>query len=70
MREFLDKVKKNIEYLECHLGYQDELEELAQQEVPTEKLAEASGEENYHVKETVNQCLPIAVGLKVSYSES
>ena len=66
MREFLDKVKKNIEYLECHLGYQDELEELAQQEVPTE----ASGEENYHVKETVNQCLPIAVGLKVSYSES
>ncbi|XP_012415183.1 ferritin, heavy subunit-like [Trichechus manatus latirostris] len=44
VREFLDKQMKNIEYLEYHLVYQKELEELVQQEALFVKPAAKSDE--------------------------
>ncbi|KAF5923899.1 hypothetical protein HPG69_010328 [Diceros bicornis minor] len=42
---FLDKQKRNIRYLENQVGYQKELETLAQEESLSEKPAETSGKE-------------------------
>uniref|UniRef100_A0A9L0I6B9 Ferritin n=1 Tax=Equus asinus TaxID=9793 RepID=A0A9L0I6B9_EQUAS len=43
--KFLDKQKRNIRYLENQVGYQKELEKLAQKENPSEKTPEASAKE-------------------------